>query len=195
MKPTLALFAFLVSSTAFADAIPGYPDNCPKGHEHRSDHSGSWCQPPAPKCAKGEHARPTRGDWYCEPPPPVGGCPAGSQWESRSRTDAWCDGQKVSCDNFPDQVECKKTALCVKEFQRRYTGRRSGTYTEERVAGVCGKKNSCDEGWKCVVAKRYVEAPPPKPAPASQPSKGALWLLPILAAATALGAAFRRRGT
>jgi hypothetical protein len=189
----LVLFT-LLSGTAFADAIPGPMDNCPKGHKAESDHGGQWCQPPAPRCADGERAIPTRGDWYCEPPPPKGGCPGGSEWRSTSREDTWCDGQKQTCDSDGKDPSCKKTALCVKEIKRRYTGRVQGEYIEERVISVCGKGNACAAGYKCVTAKRYVVPPPaPKTQPSPPAKKGALILIPLFAIAVAAGAAFRRR--
>jgi hypothetical protein len=192
MKILAALLFVMASATAYADAIGPPMFDCPKGHTQGNDHDGSWCQPPPPKCAEGEHAIPTRGGWYCQPKEPAGGCPDGSEWMSTSRADAWCNGRRTECRSSTDP-DCKKTALCVKEFKRQYTGRVSGTYIEERVDSVCGKKNACASGFKCVIAKRMVLPKAAPPAPTSQPRKGALWLLPVFAAAVAIGAAFRRR--
>lgn len=41
----LALVLSVIPSVAFADRVPAPPDDCPRGSEGRTSHSGMWCAP------------------------------------------------------------------------------------------------------------------------------------------------------
>jgi len=180
---------------AQADAVRPPPDDCPQGWTAHTDHGGPYCLEPPPTCKTDETARARYKKWYCEPPPPKGGCPAGSEWTSRSATDAWCDGQRSSCVGpwGKDNKNCLSTSLCVKEIKRSCPAR-SGcdTYIEERVASVCARSKRCPRGTKCIVARRYVRPPPEKKSQLGTKLVG-LILLPLFAGAMLLGVHVRRR--
>lgn len=41
----LALVLSVIPTVAFADRVPAPPDDCPRGSEGRTSHSGRWCAP------------------------------------------------------------------------------------------------------------------------------------------------------